>query len=151
VAQRLAGFEAPPQRGRVHVGLNGARIYDDSYNSSPASLSAALDTLGATTAAKRVAVIGDMLELGDHAAMSHRMAGRHAAQVATTLIAVGEHGYTTVAAALAAGMEPEEAFAARSVDEAIEIARSRCGNGTAVLVKASHGMALERVVEALRE
>jgi UDP-N-acetylmuramoyl-tripeptide--D-alanyl-D-alanine ligase len=149
VAQRLAGFEAPPQRGRVHVGLNGARIYDDSYNSSPTSLAAALDTLGATRASRRVAVIGDMLELGDHAAMSHRMAGRHAAQVATTLIAVGEHGYTTVAAALAAGMQPEEAFAARSVEEAIEIARSRCSQGTAVLVKASHGMALERVVEAL--
>ncbi|HEV7679704.1 MAG TPA: UDP-N-acetylmuramoyl-tripeptide--D-alanyl-D-alanine ligase [Candidatus Dormibacteraeota bacterium] len=149
VAERLAEFEAPPQRGRVHVGLNGARIYDDSYNSSPASLSAALDTLGSTQAKRRVAVLGDMLELGDLAAMSHRMAGRHAAQVATTLIAVGEQGYTTVAAALAAGMQPEEAFAARSVDEAIEIARSRCGPDTAVLVKASHGMALERVVEAL--
>jgi UDP-N-acetylmuramoyl-tripeptide--D-alanyl-D-alanine ligase len=149
VAQRLAGFEAPPQRGRVLVGLRGARIYDDSYNSAPNSLAGALDTLGATRAKRRVAVLGDMLELGSHTGMAHRMAGRHAAQVATTLIAVGEQAYPTVAAALAAGMEPEEAFAARSVEHAIEIARSCCDGDTAVLVKASHGMHLERVVEGL--
>jgi UDP-N-acetylmuramoyl-tripeptide--D-alanyl-D-alanine ligase len=149
VAERLAMFEAPPQRGRVQVGLRGARIYDDSYNSSPASLAAALDTLGATSAKRRVAVIGDMLELGSHTAMAHRQAGRHAARVATTLIAVGEQAFTTVSAALAAGMEPEEAFAAPSVDHAVELARERCDADTAVLVKASHGMALERVVEAL--
>jgi UDP-N-acetylmuramoyl-tripeptide--D-alanyl-D-alanine ligase len=149
VAQRLESFESPPQRGRVLAGRNGARIYDDSYNSSPASLSAALDTLAATEATRRVAVIGDMLELGSHSAMAHRQAGRHAAHVASTLIAVGEQAVTTVAAALAAGMPPEEAFAARSVEEAISLARERCDSGTAVLVKASHGMALERVVEAL--
>jgi UDP-N-acetylmuramoyl-tripeptide--D-alanyl-D-alanine ligase len=149
VAARLPSFEAPPQRGRVLAGLHGARIYDDSYNSSPASLSAALETLGATKAKRRVALIGDMLELGRHTAMAHRQAGRLATRTATTLIAVGEHANTTVAAALAAGMEPEEAFAARSVDEAIRLARARCDPDTAVLVKASHGMALERVVEAL--
>ncbi len=149
MAARLGGFEAPPQRGRIHVGLRGARIYDDSYNSSPTSLAAALDTLGATPAKRRVAVIGDMLELGSHAASAHRQAGRHARAVATTLIAVGDHAYTTVAAALAAGMDPDEAFHARSVEEAIDIARARCDGDTAVLVKASHGMHLERVVEAL--
>jgi UDP-N-acetylmuramoyl-tripeptide--D-alanyl-D-alanine ligase len=150
VAQRLESFEAPSQRGRVLSGLNGARIYDDSYNSSPASLAAALDTLGATKAKRRVAVLGDMLELGTHTAMAHRQAGRHARQVATTLIAVGEQAYTTVAAALAAGMEPEEAFAASSVEDATRLARERCDRDTAVLVKASHGVALERIVEALR-
>jgi UDP-N-acetylmuramoyl-tripeptide--D-alanyl-D-alanine ligase len=150
VAERLAAFEAPTQRGRILPGANGARIYDDSYNSSPASLAAALDTLAATAAKRRIAVLGDMLELGSHTAMAHRQAGRHAARAATTLIAVGEQGFTTVAAALAAGMEPEEAFAARSLEHAIEIARARMDRDTAVLVKASHGMALERVVEALR-
>jgi UDP-N-acetylmuramoyl-tripeptide--D-alanyl-D-alanine ligase len=94
-------------------------------------------------------VLGDMLELGPHTAMAHRQAGRRAREVASTLIAVGEQGFTMVAAALAAGMDPGEAFAARSVEEAIEIAQSRCGPDTAVLVKASHGMHLERVVDAL--
>jgi len=150
VARRLEEFEAPPQRGRVVRGVRGARIYDDSYNSSPASLEAALRTLGATRAKRRIAVLGDMLELGSYTAMAHRQAGRQASQFATTLIAVGEQAFTTVAAALAAGMAPEEAFAARSVEHAVEIARARCDSDTAVLVKASHGAALERVVEALR-
>jgi UDP-N-acetylmuramoyl-tripeptide--D-alanyl-D-alanine ligase len=151
IAQRLEEFEALPQRGRILRGVKGARIYDDSYNSSPQSLAAALDTLAATDAKRRMAVLGDMLELGSHTAMAHRQAGRHAAQVATTLVAVGDQAYTIVSAALAAGMEPEEAFAARSVDEAIRIARERCDRDTAVLVKASHGVALERIVEALTE
>jgi UDP-N-acetylmuramoyl-tripeptide--D-alanyl-D-alanine ligase len=150
VAARLETFEAPLQRGRVWPGANGARIYDDSYNSSPASLAAALDTLAATPARRRMAVLGDMLELGAHTAMAHRQAGRQAAQAATTLIAVGAQAYTMVSAALAAGMDPEEAFAARSVEEAIRVARERCDADTAVLVKASHGMALERVVAGLR-
>jgi UDP-N-acetylmuramoyl-tripeptide--D-alanyl-D-alanine ligase len=149
VARRLETFEAPPQRGRVLDGVNGARIYDDSYNSSPTSLAAALDTLGATSAKRRIAVLGDMLELGSHTPSAHRQAGRHARQVATTLVAVGEQAFTMVAAALAAGMDPEEALAARSMEEAIDFARSRCDRDTAVLVKASHGVHLERVVEAL--
>ena len=151
VAQRLESFEAPPQRGRVLRGIGGARIYDDSYNSSPASLAAALDTLGATKAKRRVAVLGDMLELGTYAPMAHRNAGRHAARVATTLIAVGEQAFTMVSAALAAGMEPEEAFVTGGVEEAIQVARERCDGDTAVLVKASHGVALERVVAGLTE
>ncbi|HZS13504.1 MAG TPA: UDP-N-acetylmuramoyl-tripeptide--D-alanyl-D-alanine ligase [Candidatus Dormibacteraeota bacterium] len=149
VAQRLERFEAPPQRGRILSGANGARIYDDSYNSSPQSLAAALDTLGATPAKKRIAVLGDMLELGSLGPMAHRQAGRHARQVATTLIAVGEQATTMVSAALAAGMDPEEAITARSIDEAADLVRVRCDRDTAVLVKASHGVHLERVVEAL--
>lgn len=149
IAERLEAFEAPVQRGRILTGVRGARIYDDSYNSAPQSLAAALDTLGATPAKRRIAVLGDMLELGSHGPMAHRQAGRHAAQVATTLIAVGDQAFTTVAAALAAGMDPEEAMQARSVEEAIEMARARCDADTAVLVKASHGLHLERVVEAL--
>ena len=150
VAERLQSFESPAQRGRVLRGVGGARIYDDSYNSSPQSLQAALETLGATRAKRRVAVLGDMLELGSHTGMAHRMAGRQAAALATTLIAIGDQAYTMFSAALAAGMEPEECFAVASVEDAVRIARERCDADTAVLVKASHGMALERVVEGLR-
>lgn len=149
VAERLQSFESPPQRGRVLRGAGGARIYDDSYNSSPQSLQAALETLGATKAKRRMAVLGDMLELGAHTGMAHRTAGRQAAALATTLIAVGDQAYTMFSAALAAGMEPEECFAVGSVEDAVRIARERCDADTAVLVKASHGMALERVVAGL--
>jgi UDP-N-acetylmuramoyl-tripeptide--D-alanyl-D-alanine ligase len=148
VAQRLAGFEAPSQRGRVHVGLNGARIYDDTYNSSPASLSAALDTLGATRAKRRVAVIGDMLELGDETDAAHLAAGRHAAAVATDVVAVGDFA-STVAAGAAESLPADRVRVAADADAAASLTVPLLDADTVVLVKASHGLHLERVVEAL--
>jgi UDP-N-acetylmuramoyl-tripeptide--D-alanyl-D-alanine ligase len=148
-AERLAAFEAPPQRGVVSRGVEGAMILDDSYNASPASVAAALQVLAGSGAARRLAVLGDMLELGDHAADAHAEAGRQAARAATALIAVGEHAPLMVEAAVAAGMPRESATVAGDVDEAARLARAQCATGTVVLVKASHGVALERVVERL--
>jgi len=148
-AERLAAFEAPPQRGVVRRGAEGAVIVDDSYNASPASVAAALEVLAGSGAARRLAVLGDMLELGDHAADAHAEAGRQAARAATALIAVGEHAPLMVEAAVAAGMPADRARVAADVDEAARLARAECATGTVVLVKASHGVALERVVERL--
>jgi len=148
-AERLAAFEAPPQRGVVRRGAEGAVIVDDSYNASPASVAAALAVLAGSGAARRLAVLGDMLELGDHAADAHAEAGRQAARAATALIAVGEHAALMVEAAVAAGMPADCARVAGDVDEAARLARAQCDPGTVVLVKASHGVALERVVERL--
>jgi UDP-N-acetylmuramoyl-tripeptide--D-alanyl-D-alanine ligase len=149
-AERLASFEAPPQRGAVSRGAGGAVILDDSYNASPASLAAALEVLAGSGAPRRLAVLGDMLELGDHAAPAHAEAGRQAALAATTLIAVGRHAPLMVEAAVAAGMAPEQARVAGDVEEAAALAQALCDTGTVVLVKASHSLALERVVERLR-
>jgi UDP-N-acetylmuramoyl-tripeptide--D-alanyl-D-alanine ligase len=95
-------------------------------------------------------VLGDMLELGDLADAAHRRAGAAAAAAATTLIAVGEYAATLVDAAIAAGMPASRVHVAADVDEAVLLARRECAPGTVVLVKASHGMALEHVVERLR-
>jgi UDP-N-acetylmuramoyl-tripeptide--D-alanyl-D-alanine ligase len=149
VAERLAAFEAPPQRGVVSRGAGGAIIVDDSYNASPASLAAALEVLAGSGAPRRLAILGDMLELGDHSVAAHAEAGRHAAQAATALIAVGRHAALMVDAAVAAGMPPERARVAADVEEAATLARAQCDAGTVVLVKASHSVALERVVESL--
>jgi UDP-N-acetylmuramyl pentapeptide synthase len=148
-AERLAAFEAPPQRGVVSRGAGGAVIVDDSYNASPASLAAALEVLAGSGAPRRLAVLGDMLELGDHAALAHAEAGRQVARAATALIAVGEHAPLMVEAAVAAGMHPDHARVAVDVEEAASLAHAQCDPGTVVLVKASHGVALERVVERL--
>jgi UDP-N-acetylmuramoyl-tripeptide--D-alanyl-D-alanine ligase len=148
-AERLAAFAAPAQRGVVSRGPGGASIIDDSYNASPASLTAALEVLAGSGAPRRLAVLGDMLELGEHAGPAHAEAGRQAARAATALIAVGEHASLMVEAAVAAGMPRERARVAGDVEEAAGMARAQCDSGTVVLVKASHGVALERVVESL--
>jgi len=148
-AERLSSFVAPPQRGVVRVGARGATVYDDSYNSAPASLAAAFEVLASSGAARRVAVIGDMLELGEETVTAHEGAGREAAAAATVLIAVGEQAGRMVAAAVAAGLPAERAHVAADVDEAAMLALAECSPQTAVLVKASHGVALERVVARL--
>jgi len=149
VAERLSEFRAPEQRGRVLAGPNGATVYDDSYNSSPASLAAAMAVLARSGAAVRVAVIGDMLELGDHTSDAHVEAGKRAAGAATAVIAVGDQAEVVAAAARAAGMPPGAVHVAADAAHAAAVARELCGPDTAVLVKASHGMALERVVAEL--
>jgi len=146
-AERLSGFEAPEHRGRVVAGFNGAAVYDDSYNCSPTSLAAALAVLGETRAARRVAVIGDMLELGDAAIAAHREAGQRAAATATDLIAVGDYAGVVVEAS---GMPSDRVRTATDAGMAAKFVAPLLDSDTVVLVKASHGLHLEQVVEALR-
>lgn len=148
-AERLSTFEPAEHRGAVRIGPGGCIVYDDCYNSSPTSLAAALRVLAASGAATRVAVLGDMLELGDLTEPAHVEAGRQAAAAATHLVAVGDHAATMVEAAIAAGMPPAHATIADGADAAAQQVLPRCGDGTVVLVKASHSLALERVVELL--
>ncbi|HEY6379782.1 MAG TPA: UDP-N-acetylmuramoyl-tripeptide--D-alanyl-D-alanine ligase [Candidatus Dormibacteraeota bacterium] len=149
VAARLAGFSAVEQRGTVSRGARGATVIDDSYNSAPASLIAALDLLAATASTERVAVLGDMLELGAEADAAHDEAGRPAAAAATLLIAVGDHAPSLAAAAVRAGLPAERALVAADAEAAARLALAACSPHTTVLVKGSHSLHLERVVERL--
>ena len=103
----------------VAAGINGSTIIDDSYNASPASTLAALNLL-AEMDGRKVAVLGDMRELGDYTAEGHRMVGRRAADVADVLLAVGTLGSMIGEEALEVGKRPESVFLARTNREAIE-------------------------------
>lgn len=149
VTEALAEFRPLEQRGTLRTGPKGAVIYDDSYNSAPSSLAAALEVLGRSGSERRVAVLGDMLELGDETAAAHAGAGRQAARDATVVVAVGSHAPRVVAAAIRAGLAPDSAWAVRDADEAIDVVMPLCDADTTVLVKASRGLHLERVVERL--
>jgi UDP-N-acetylmuramoyl-tripeptide--D-alanyl-D-alanine ligase len=151
-AKSLGDFVPPPGRMRILAGLRGALLIDDSYNSSPAAAASALETLKSLKYVKRrVAVLGDMLELGRYSAEAHREAGRQAAACADLLVTVGFRSRATVEAALDAGM-PDESIrqyehfeAARAGAELQHEVRA----GDVVLVKGSQSMRMERVVEAL--
>lgn len=150
VAERLADLEPPEHRGVIREGRNGAIVYDDCYNSSPTSLAAALEVLGHSGRRRRVAVIGDMLELGRAAEEAHREAGRRCASVATHVVAVGEHALLVVAAAREAGLDARNTVVCGDAETAAEVALSWCDGDTAILVKGSRALGLERVVERLR-
>lgn len=149
IAERLPSFGSLDRRGRLRRGAGGALVYDDSYNSAPSSLAAALDVLAQSGSEERVAVIGDMLELGEETAAAHAEAGRHAARAATVLVAVGAQAARVVAGAIDVGMNPGRTWAVADKDEVVPIVVPFCTPRTTVLVKASNRLHLDAVVDQL--
>jgi UDP-N-acetylmuramoyl-tripeptide--D-alanyl-D-alanine ligase len=141
----LALGEAPARlRLRQLTGRNGAIVLDDTYNAAPISMRAALDVL-AQHGGRRVAILGDMLELGEIEREAHSQVGEHAASAADVLYAVGPRARDIGQSASRRGLSDVH-FADSTDDVAFE---PRAGD--LVLVKASRGMALERVVNRLIE
>ena len=132
----------------VVPGLRGAIILDDTYNASPTSTIAALNLLEELDG-RKIAVLGDMLELGAYEEEGHRKVGRRALDVAAVLITVGERGRLIAEAALAWGMEAEKVIIAEDNDSATARLREIVACGDIILVKGSRGMKMEEIVAAL--
>jgi UDP-N-acetylmuramoyl-tripeptide--D-alanyl-D-alanine ligase len=124
-------------------------LVDDTYNASPRSVVAALDLL-AGLPGRRGAVLGEMLELGDAGAEGHRAVGEAAARTVDWLVVVGQGAAGIAEGALAAGMEPARIVRVRDAETALETIPPRLRDGDVILLKASRGIALERVVDGLR-
>lgn len=150
VAKGLSAMQPPPMRMSTEVLGSGVTLINDAYNANPGSFAAALVTLG-DLAARRIVVVGDMLELGPTAAALHRRVGAQAAAISPALLcAYGEFAAEVVAGAREAGMDQSHAHVcARHDAAATEVARVWLP-GDAVLVKGSRGSAMEKVVDALR-
>ncbi len=143
VAAAADAAVAPARRGEVHRLPSGVTVVDDSYNASPSAVAAMLDLLEQTPG-RRVAVLGEMLELGPEGIELHRQAGARAAAAADVVVAVGGSG----ARALAEGAGGKARLAA-DADAAAALLESLLEPGDAVLVKGSRGIGLDRVVDAL--
>ena len=102
-----------------------------------------------TLGGRRVAVLGDMLELGDRERQGHEQVGRRAAQVADRLIAVGPRGRITVQVAIAEGLPSAHVCRADDNQEALACLLDWLAPGDCVLIKGSRGMAMEEIVEKL--
>ena len=141
------GWSAPHRTELVQAG--GVTIVDDSYNASPGSVTAALDLLGGLPG-RRIAVLGEMLELGEGHESGHRAVGEAAAAVADLLVVVGDGAAGIADGAVAAGLAPTKIVRAADRDAAFEALRPRLRDGDVVLVKASRGIELDLLVDALR-
>jgi UDP-N-acetylmuramoyl-tripeptide--D-alanyl-D-alanine ligase len=144
-AVALGTLEQPAHRMEVRRGT-GVTVIDDSYNASPAAVQAALAVLREVKG-RRIAVLGDMLELGSFSADAHEAAGRDAARSTDVLIGIGELARTAVAAARAAGLA--EAYWASEPGEALVVLRRMQKPGDTILVKGSHSLALDRLADTL--
>jgi len=134
IAAALATATAPPGRLSVRRLAQDVILIDDTYNANPDSMRAALEVLAAQPAARRIAVLGDMFELGDASAEAHRAVRELAEQVTDAAVFIGERfggqAWTDDLPARIAGM---------------------INPGDAVLLKASRGMALERIIPAITD
>jgi UDP-N-acetylmuramoyl-tripeptide--D-alanyl-D-alanine ligase len=130
----------------------GGLLIDDTYNANPQSMEVALRTLArGDRVGRRIAVLGDMGELGEYGADAHRDAGALAAQLGIDrLYAVGANAGEVVAAARAAGMDAASLHAGRDWEETAARVLDGLAAGDRVLVKGSRSMRMERIVAHLR-
>jgi len=147
----LEAFSGVPGRVALVRTPAGILVVDDSYNANPHSVARALETLAELRGSGRaLAVLGDMFELGDDAPKLHAEVGRRAAAAGVdVLVAVGPLSAHTAEAARAAGLAC--VLSTDSAEDAAKLVRANARNGDVVLVKASRGMQLERVVRLLTE
>ncbi|GAB4228474.1 MAG: hypothetical protein Kow0062_29420 [Acidobacteriota bacterium] len=150
-APLLGAVEPMRGRGRVLRLAGDVLLVDESYNANPSAVRAVLDALAEARDGRRlVAVLGDMLELGDRAAALHREIGEHAARRGVGVLhAVGELAGELADAARGAGLPEVHVHA--DADAAAEALATTVVPGDLVLVKGSRGVGLERVVARLAE
>ena len=151
LAGRVPRCVPQPGRGQV-LQLGALSVVDDSYNSSPVALRASLAAAGRERGRRRVAVLGEMLELGDRSAALHEACGRAAVEAGfTVVIAVGGAPAEALAAgARSAGLDAAAVTTVRTSAEAAERAAAIAREGDVILVKGSRGIGMERVVDRLK-
>jgi UDP-N-acetylmuramoyl-tripeptide--D-alanyl-D-alanine ligase len=152
-AARAARLRPAAHRGELLRLPGGITLIDDSYNSSPAALKRSLETVKAASgSARKTAVLGEMLELGEHAERLHRDCGEAAAQAGLDLlVAVGGPAAGALAdAAVGAGMPRAAVVHVATSGEAAGVCLERMRPGDLVLVKGSRGIRTDLVVERLK-
>ncbi len=140
----------PPGRGRIFRGKNNSCIIDDSYNASPAAVDEALSTLHLLTQAKRrIAVLGDMLELGRYSSEEHQRVGKNVAGIADILVTIGVRARKIAESAREAGLSDDAIYTFDTARDASVPVSELAQEGDVFLVKGSQSVRAERVVEAL--
>lgn len=150
MSQSLRAHTTPLGRMKIIKGIKNSIIIDDSYNSSPVALEEALKTLQTIEGAKRkIAVIGDMLELGGHSMMAHREAGAIASRSCHLLVVVGARSRDIAESALQNGMREKDVLQFDNSKEAGLYLENLISERDVILVKGSQSMRMEKVVEEI--
>ena len=147
---RLKNYDVPPGRMRLLRGIDDSLIVDDTYNSSPFACKSALETIRQVKCTgRKMAVLGDMLELGKHTIEAHKNIGKIAKGDVDVLVVVGPRAKLIKEGAMEGGMSEKNIFEFLNSIEAGEFMKTFVQKGDLVLVKGSQGMRMERVVEAI--
>jgi UDP-N-acetylmuramoyl-tripeptide--D-alanyl-D-alanine ligase len=149
IIEGLRDIEPSSQLRLVAVqGPRGSTILDDTYNASPASTIAALNLLEELNG-RKIAVLGDMLELGDYERTGHEKVGMRALDVADVLITVGSLGRIIGQTAVRWGMSPDTVHMVDENEEAVDLLEQLMTGKEVILVKGSRALEMEDIVDAL--
>lgn len=152
----IAGMQSIPGQLRLVVvpGINDSTVIDDTYNASPDSMIAALNLLhdlDPENGGRRVAVLGDMLELGDYTSEGHKMVGRRAADVVDLLVTVGELGRAIGEEAQDAGFSTDSLFMMDDAVQTVKLLAGILAPGDLVLVKGSRAVGMDSIVAVIAQ
>jgi UDP-N-acetylmuramoyl-tripeptide--D-alanyl-D-alanine ligase len=151
IARCAGGLRAASHRGEVVRLRDGVTLLDDSYNSNPRALQAMLEVVRAARGRRSLAVLGEMLELGDDSRALHEACGTAAADAGLALlVAVGGAPAAALAASAARSMEPARVVHVATSDEAADLIERRVQPGDLVFVKGSRGIRTDVVVDRLK-
>jgi len=150
IINSVSKYEAPKGRMNIIAGINGSTLIDDTYNSSPDAVVAALESLKSLECSgRKVAVLGDMMELGQYSAEEHRNIGKIISGYANILVTVGPRAKAIADEALASLMNTESISSYSSSVEAGEALVNVIKTGDIVLIKGSQSVRMERVTKIL--
>ena len=142
------------QKGKTQLRMvvartkSGALILDDTYNASPESMLAALNLLDELEG-RKIAVLGDMLELGQYERQGHELVGSRAAQIADMLITLGERAHMIASAARQSGLTKSSVLEFEELEPIVNWLNENLSKNDSVLIKGSHGLRMDRIVNAL--
>ena len=148
IAEALSAYEAPAGRLKLIRGVRESFLIDDTYNAAPTAMHSALDTLKSLNAKRKIAVLGDMLEIGKYTLEVHEGVGKSLKKLGVDmLITVGIRGKLIAEAAIRGGLSEKVVFTFMDVNEAATFLESEIQKGDLILVKASQGVRLEKLVK----
>jgi UDP-N-acetylmuramoyl-tripeptide--D-alanyl-D-alanine ligase len=151
ISEALARYQAPESRMQLLPGIKYTNIIDDSYNASVIAMRSALETLQALPAKRKIAVLGDMLEIGKYTPEAHEMVGRMVPGAADVLFTIGPRAKFIAEAALGKKMKRANIFSFDTADDGRKPIQDFIKKGDLILIKGSHSMRLDKIVEEIRE
>lgn len=142
-----------PAKGRMNLikGVKDSYIINDAYNASPISMQEAFETLSSLEAKRKIAILGDMLELGKYSIEAHESLGRLAAKMVDILVVIGPRAKFVAEAARSEGFPENKIMIFDSASEACESVQNLIKPGDLVLIKASRAIGLDKIVEEIKE
>lgn len=150
LTENLSEFISPKGRMNLVSGIKNSIIIDDTYNSSPIALNSALETLKEIkTKCRKIAILGDMMELGKHTSDAHKSAGQAAATACDILATVGLRSRGLAESAIDAGLDEDSVLQFDTSAEAGEYIKNIIKEGDIILVKGSQSTRMEKIVKAV--